>query len=69
MLEQTIRTLTIDQYVQELQTIPDFVPDKVSDFLQENRVEPDTLQPYTFSSPARYTRSTPSPFRSCDDPR
>ncbi len=57
MPENTIQALTIDQFVQELQTIPDLTPNKVSDFLKENRVEPDTLQPYIFFSPVKYTRN------------
>jgi cysteine dioxygenase len=57
MPEHAIRTLGIDDFVKELQTIPDFAPDKVWKYLQENRVDPDTLQPYTFFSPAKYTRN------------
>lgn len=57
MSEHTIRTLRIDEFVQELKAIPDFAPDKVGDYLQRTRVEPATLQPYTFFSPSNYSRN------------
>ena len=57
MPERTIQTLPIDQCLEELKAIPDFAPGKVSDFLRDNRVDPATLQPYTFFSPTKYTRN------------
>ena len=57
MPEHSTQTPGIDEFVQGLQTIPDFAPDKVWKYLEENRVDTATLQPYTFFSPAKYTRN------------
>ena len=57
MSEHSTRTLGIDEFVQGLKTIPDFASDKVWKYLEENRIDPAALQPYTFFSTEKYTRN------------
>ena len=47
----------VDEFVEGLKSIPGFHPNKVWDYLQQTRVEPASVEPYCFFSPASYTRN------------
>lgn len=57
MVESAAREVGIDEFVQGLAAIPGFTPKGVNAYLQAHRVQPQTLRPYLFFSPASYTRN------------
>lgn len=57
MAEGAAHPVGIDQFAQGLAAIPDLKPDAVLSYLQAHPVQPDSLQPYLFFSPASYTRN------------
>lgn len=52
-----LRGVTTEEFVQGLKAIPDFEPAKVWDYIRGHKVEPESLRPYAFFSPASYTRN------------
>jgi cysteine dioxygenase len=51
--------MTIDEWVKKLAAIPEaeFTIPRVEDFVKENLVQPETLQPYLFYAKSHYTRN------------
>ncbi|MFQ5776971.1 MAG: cysteine dioxygenase family protein [Terriglobia bacterium] len=47
----------IEEFVQGLKGLPEFIPPLVNAFLKEHRVQPDSLQPYIFFNSGSYTRN------------
>lgn len=54
---QEIRQVTIEEFVAGLEALENLPSDQVWEYLGSHAVRPETLEPYSFFSPARYSRN------------
>jgi predicted metal-dependent enzyme (double-stranded beta helix superfamily) len=52
-----IRQVGIDEFVAGVEALENFSPDKVWEYVRSRAIQPHTLEPYIFFSPAKYTRN------------